>query len=283
MQTCLKRAVQIAVASGGMFFLGAGIAAASPIDIADASTSSPPRPISLLSVPITASDSSGAGDTLVNAPATVDDVSVSVLGEDDSNAIADPDENAGDSNSGTSGTLIEAPVSITDVDVAVLGGSSETFQAAPAPTPAAELKGFSFGPKKHLLLGDLLDAHHQNDPIRTIRRWLLLRIAVALTQPNVESAGGVGLGLDQFSAQFQVPVVVVRIDDRQRHGRVVLQVPVLRPFRGVGEAQVRSVVLEPHRVDLHAVVRPDGAQMPVEGKLEQMRVAAGDEFAHAAI
>ena len=32
MRTCLKRALQIAVASGGLLFLGAGIAAANPLD-----------------------------------------------------------------------------------------------------------------------------------------------------------------------------------------------------------------------------------------------------------
>src|ERR1700712_2345205 len=96
MRTCLKRALQIAVASGGMFFLGAGIAAASPLDsLGD--TSAP--------------DSSEVNhaNNLLSVPTTVSDIDVSILSDDE------PAPTAAAPAAQEPAALIEAPVTVADV------------------------------------------------------------------------------------------------------------------------------------------------------------------------
>lgn len=107
MQTCLKRALHIAVASGGLFFLGAGIAAGDTPDIADVVSS-----VAGAASP----DQTEAGDTLLSLPVTVSDATVDVLS--DNGAPSEPDAAPAD----RSDAVIDVPISVTDIDVSVVDG-----------------------------------------------------------------------------------------------------------------------------------------------------------------
>src|SRR6478672_10805858 len=117
MKTCVKRALQIATLSGGMFFLGAGIAAADTgIDISSDTTIN-------LSI---GSDQNSAG--LIDLPVTISDVTIDVLADGAESGSGPGPVDA------PSASLVDVPVTVSDVDVAVLDGGSraDSINAEPA-------------------------------------------------------------------------------------------------------------------------------------------------------
>ena len=116
----------------------------------------------------------------------------------------------------------------------------------------------------------LLDAHDQDHALLGVRRRLLIRVAVALPEPDVEGAGRVIDHVHELAPQLEVDLRVLVVDQQQAHRRVVLQVAELPAVVRVREAQVLTVVLEPHRVHLDGVVGPDRAQRCEQRAIQQV-------------
>ena len=67
----------------------------------------------------------------------------------------------------------------------------------------------------------------------------------------------------------------VGVGNEQAHRRVVLQVAVLGPPGGVGEAQCSAEVVEPHGVDLDGVAGADGAEAGEDRPLQEVNSSSG--------
>ena len=105
-----------------------------------------------------------------------------------------------------------------------------------------------------LMAADSVDAHVQDDAVRGIGRRLLVWVAVAATEMDVERPLWIGFNAGQLASEFQVALRIFRIGEQQTHRRILLEVPILDPVSRVRKPDVLAVVVKPHRVDLHTVI-----------------------------
>jgi hypothetical protein len=77
------------------------------------------------------------------------------------------------------------------------------------------------------------------------------------------------------ASDFEIAIRVVRVLDRERHPRLVREVPVFLTCRGVGEAGVLTVPVEPHHAGLGSAVGSDGRQGHEQLPLGEVGVGAG--------